>query len=292
MKQYLHFVANRRKPIDGLFLSLMVHALKQHVNILYMGRIWTSQRSDITVLTDATIILVLGCYLSTKKMTWEEIKKSDPDYITPLHDPRASFEFVSMPKVLNEPVHNIAARMDEIGLAVIQENTPLQALFAGMLECETKEYCHQISMWIHDFAPDLPIISSWLVIRGLDLEEYIAMLQQDRDSDGLELWCASIVLNKPLNVVFELSVWSTALELFDTAYPSIVLTTHCSGVLCELAPDSAEEDDLSNLGAAASKAPGKHQGRPVVDIPEYPKKPDSDHSDTDPDDMIEAEARV
>ncbi len=40
-------------------------------------------------------------------------------------------------------------------------------------------------MWICDFTSDLPMISSWLAIRVLDLEEYIAMLQQGKDLDGL-----------------------------------------------------------------------------------------------------------
>ncbi len=76
-------------------------------------------------------------------------------------------------------------------------------------------------------------------------------------------------------MVFESSVWSTALEGFDTAYPSIVLTSHCSGALCELAPDSTEEEDLSHLGAAAPKALRKHRGWLA-----------------DPDEMIHSEARV
>ena len=68
-KQYLHFVVNHHCPIDGLFLWIAVHLHRQHINIMHVLGVWTSRWSDIMVLMDATIILVLNCYLSTYKMS-------------------------------------------------------------------------------------------------------------------------------------------------------------------------------------------------------------------------------
>ncbi len=74
-KQYLHFIINRHKPIDGLFVWLAVHATKSHLNILHTSGVWTSCHSDITVLTDASIVLVMNCTLHVGKMTREAIIK-------------------------------------------------------------------------------------------------------------------------------------------------------------------------------------------------------------------------
>ncbi len=94
------------------------------------------------------------------------------------------------------------------------------------------------------------MILSWLAIHGLSVEEYIALLEQQRDSDGLEVWAVSIALGQPINVIFEDAVWSTAAEGFDYLYPSLLLMSHVTAVLCEEEPQ--EEEDLSHLGTAAS----------------------------------------
>ncbi len=65
-KQYLHFVVNRRKPINGLFLWLLVHTMRQHINVLYVLGIWISRCSDITIITDTSLVLMLNCCLVTK----------------------------------------------------------------------------------------------------------------------------------------------------------------------------------------------------------------------------------
>ncbi len=86
-KQYLHFIVNRRKPIDGLFLWLSVHTMRQHVNILHTSGIWTLRCSDITALTDASVVLILNYCLVTKRMTREKIQKRDDVYTKQLCDP-------------------------------------------------------------------------------------------------------------------------------------------------------------------------------------------------------------
>ncbi len=86
-KQYLSFVVNRRKLIDSLFLWLLVHTMRQHINVLHVLGVLTSRHSDITILTDASLVLILNCCLVTKYMTREEIQKGDDEYTEWLCDP-------------------------------------------------------------------------------------------------------------------------------------------------------------------------------------------------------------
>ena len=104
-KQYLCFVVNRRKPIDGLFLWLSVHTMRQHINVLHASGVWTSRCSDITILTDASLVLILNCCLVTKLMTREEIQKRDDEYTEQVCDPHQCLQnYIHMPWILNNPV--------------------------------------------------------------------------------------------------------------------------------------------------------------------------------------------
>ena len=85
-KEYLCQIVNRKSVADGLFLWLSVHACQQHLNVLHLRGIWTSRRSEIVVLTDAMITLVVGCFLLSPKMECFSVK-DDSFYIKPLHDP-------------------------------------------------------------------------------------------------------------------------------------------------------------------------------------------------------------
>ncbi len=142
----------------------------------------------------------------------------------------------------------------------------------------------------------MQIISSWLAIRGLTIEEYIMILEQGCESDRLEVWIASMALGQPLNVIFESIVWSTAINGFDHAYPSLLLTSHATAVLCK--EEKVADDNLLHLGAAAPPIPpmvcsgAAQKGRPLALVPEYPRVADSEHSDTDPDEMIHTEIRI
>ncbi len=153
--------------------------------------------------------------------------------------------------------------------------------------------------WIQQFEYNIQIISSWLAVRGLTIEEYAVILEQGCDSNGLEVWAASITLGQPLNVVFKSLVWSTARDGFDHAYPLLLLTSHVTAVLCEEEKVAEDEPaDLSHLSAAAAPIPLTQQtgmarkGRLLALVLEYPRVADSDHSDMDPDKMIHAEIRI
>ncbi len=86
-KEYLRQVVNRKVLADGLFMWLSVHAQAQHINIIHPGGIWSSRLSEVPVLTDAAIVLVLCCFLTSPKMTLSD-KKEDSFYIMPLSDLR------------------------------------------------------------------------------------------------------------------------------------------------------------------------------------------------------------
>ncbi len=93
--------------IDGLFLWLSVHTCQQHINIVYPGGIWTLRQSEIVVLTNATITLVVNCFLLSLKMEQFSVQ-DDSFFIKPLSDPYLIQDnFVIMPHVLNKPVCDI-----------------------------------------------------------------------------------------------------------------------------------------------------------------------------------------
>ncbi len=141
-------------------------------------------------------------------------------------------------------------------------------------------------------------MGNWLAICGLDVEEYVILLMNGGAADGLEVWIASIALGQPLNIIFDNSVWAIAHDGFDYSYTSLLLTSHCTAVLCEYVPDKdQQEEDLSHLGVAAPPAAGTsgstqrkitRKGHPTMSIQEYLRRPDSSHSDTDPNKFIEA----
>ncbi len=272
--------------------------MKQHLNVLHTSGIWTSRHSDITVLTDASVVLILNCCLVTKWMSRDEILKRDDEYTEQLCDPHQCLQnYIHMPWILNDPVKNISEWMDEIGLCQMRPDAPIQEYLASLLEWDVSDFRQQLVRWIQQYKLDVQIISSWLAIRGLTIEEYIMILEQGCESDRLEVWIASMALGQPLNIIFESSVWSTAFDGFDHSYPSLLLTSHATAILYEEERE-VDEPDLSHLGAAAPPVlpllypEVTWKGRPLTLILEYPRLADSDHSDTDPDEMIHAEVRI
>ena len=75
----------------------------------------------------------------------------------------------------------------------------------------------------------------------MDVEEYVALMAQGGEADGLKVWVASMALGHPLNMIFESVVWSTSADSFDIVYQSLLMTSYCMVVLCEHAPDPVEQ---------------------------------------------------
>ena len=80
----------------------------------------------------------------------------------------------------------------------------------------------------------VPMIDKWLAVQGLNLQEYLGILGDNRTSDGLEVWVASLVMNQPLNAIMADSVWYTACDGLDFSYPTIMLTSFECGMFCAL----------------------------------------------------------
>ncbi len=150
------------------------------------------------------------------------------------------------------------------------------------------------------YRGDIPVLESWLPVCSLDLSEYTAHLLSGGSSDGPEVLAASVAMNIPINVVMDDAVWSTALDGVELAFPTILLSSYDAGFMCVADQDSTDNPsqdtaaatDLSHLGAAAPTSSGgvKCLGRPLTAIPEYPNYPDSDRTDTNPDDLFTEEA--
>ncbi len=102
------------------------------------------------------------------------------------------------------------------------------------------------------------------------------------------MWIASLALGKPLNIIFESVVWSTAGDEFDHTYPLLLLTSHEEVILCE---QELQEDvqDLSHLGVAVPPQASRRRGCPAASIPEYQCQPDLDHTNTDPEELLEVQ---
>ncbi len=208
-KEYLWQVVNRNVPTDGLFVWLSIHVWAQHINIIHPGGIWSSRLSEVPVLTDATVILVLHCFLTSLKMTLSD-KKEDSFYVMPLLDPREVGDcFVPVPKVLNCPVHDVDIHLEEVGMYMLGPQVPIQNSLADLLECSVTDYREQIYYWLHDSAPELPMVEKWIVIRGMNLQVYLDLLTTGVSVDGLELWVASLAMNTLISVIMEDSIWST-----------------------------------------------------------------------------------
>ncbi len=106
-KEYLYWIVNRKSVVDSLFLWLSVHACQQHMNILHPGGIWTYRSSEVVVLTDAIVTLIVGCFLLTLKMECFSVK-DDSFYIKPLYDLHLVQDtFVVMLYALNKPVMDV-----------------------------------------------------------------------------------------------------------------------------------------------------------------------------------------
>ena len=48
--------------------------------------------------------------------------------------------YISVLKVLNDPVKDVSAHLDEVGLHVLSQDALVQTHFAAMLECPVMEY--------------------------------------------------------------------------------------------------------------------------------------------------------
>ena len=140
--QYLTKVVNCKSSVDGLFAWLAAVLQETHLNIIHAKGIWTTWCSDITVLTDPTVVYVVRCFITTPAMHLSDPAKSkdsesDPEYVCPFFEP-VKIEANFIPQVLNDPVRDMAARLGETGL--VQDTMPLQSVLVELMGCSAEEY--------------------------------------------------------------------------------------------------------------------------------------------------------
>ena len=113
----------------------------------------------MTVLTDATVVLVLNCCLAYGRMTHEEIMFiADGKFMMQFCDPRQDAgHYTSMPKILNDIVKDPDDHMNEIGLVCVEGPSPIQELLAGILDCDVAEYRAQLGSWIQMYESNCPL---------------------------------------------------------------------------------------------------------------------------------------
>lgn len=74
------------------------------------------------MLTDPTVVFVVRCFITTPARHLSDFMKSkesesDPEYVHPFFEPvEIEANFVMIPQVLNDPVQNMATRLEETGL--------------------------------------------------------------------------------------------------------------------------------------------------------------------------------
>ena len=250
-RQYIRQIVNLKWPVDGLFPWLAVHGRQQHINIMHAAGIWTSHCSELVIMTDATIMLVLHCFLVTLPMAvapTPKVENAAVDFISMFVDPKEVIDrYVTVPQVLNKPVLDVGVCLDELGLTEKEPQMSIQDHLACMLQITSAKFQAHLSTWITNYASDVHMIEKWLAVCGLTLQDYLLHLKGQGTSDGLELWLTSMGMDTPFNVVLEDVVWSTSHAGIDFQYPIFMLVSYTDFILCEEQLD----DDLSQLGVVA-----------------------------------------
>ena len=135
--QYISKVVNRKSSIDGLFVWLAAVSQSCHMNIIHAGGVWTTCASELVVMTDASIMYIMHCFLSIPAMYLANPDKdssTDSKYIKQFCNLLETQDnFITIPGVLNDLVHDLEGCLDEIGLVPTSNVKPLQELFAEIL---------------------------------------------------------------------------------------------------------------------------------------------------------------
>ncbi len=222
----------------------------------------------------------------------------DSEYITLfLSALETESSYIKVPRVLNDPICNLASHLDEIGLCAYTPTKPLQELLSDCLQCPIGEYHQMMVDWLGHEATNIPMIEKWLAVHGLTLADYLAHLRNGGTSDGLKLWAFSLATNKPVTIIQESSVWSMSMQGADFQQIIITMTSYTSGSLCTEEQSEAEDMPERAEGVAnPSPEPGalllKRSGRPHILPMDSPSSSSDDSTmttSTDPKDLMEVE---
>ena len=96
------------------------------------------------VMTDSTIVLMISRFLSVTRIDLAGLM-DDSDYLAQFKDPRETqYRFIMVPQVLNKPVIELGAWMEEVGMHVCREWATLHHIMAGLFECKPQTLCQQL----------------------------------------------------------------------------------------------------------------------------------------------------
>ncbi len=142
-KQYLSCVVNQGMVIDGLFVWLAAQGQSQYLNIVHAGSIWTTQPSEMVVMTDPTFIFIIGCFLSMPRMNahYNKDQSSNLDYVHPFCHPGVTEgSYIHIPPVLNKPVKDPTDRAFEADVVLKGTELLLQCLLANTMQCQVDDF--------------------------------------------------------------------------------------------------------------------------------------------------------
>ena len=153
--------------------------------------------------------------------------------------------------------------------------------------------------WIGFASVHVHMIEKWLAVRELTLSDYLDHLCGGCvASDGCEVWCFSLATDRPVNIIQESEVWSTAKEGIDFQHTMILMTSYTDGFLC-ISEDDAESilpQPVAILPLVVQLSLVKSIGRPVI-LPcesssDSGLQDDSSQISTDPSDHMDQEVGV
>ena len=103
---------------------------------MHASGIWTSRRSEYVVMTDSTIVLIISGFLSVTRIDLTGLMDHS-DYLAQFKDPcETQHRFITVPQVLNKPVIELGAQIEEVGMHVCREQAPLHHILASLFECK------------------------------------------------------------------------------------------------------------------------------------------------------------
>ncbi len=120
------------------------------------------RQSKYVVMTDATMVLLISGFLSVKAMDISELL-DDSTYLEQFKHPLEVQDcYIPIPQVLNRPIQDIGAHLEEIGMHACGTRVPLHHILACLLEYTPETLCQQLWKWVLHYSSDVHMIEKWL----------------------------------------------------------------------------------------------------------------------------------
>ena len=133
--QYARSISSSKSKADGLFIWLAVHCAKQHLNLIHASGIWTSHKSKYVMMTDPAIVLLILGFLSVTKIDAVDLLDDSVFLAQFKHLMETQDHYIPVLQVLNKPVLDLGSWLEEIGMHVCGDCTPLHYVMAQIFDC-------------------------------------------------------------------------------------------------------------------------------------------------------------